>query len=192
VLRLLGKTIRAVNDTWGVFSTSRIDLYEHQFWVCRKVTKQWPIRRVVADDVGLGKTIEAGLILWRRFHLDLIHRLLIPCPASLVQPWQERPFEMFDIRMAQYDSDQDSDRLDFWKLNTHVVASFHTLREDRDGRQLARRARSGVAAAFCHRTPYFWRGYFSVPHPCSSVQPWLKGDRDSNGDHRESFFHFFT
>lgn len=134
VLRLLAETIRAVNDSWGVFSPSRIDLYPHQLWVCRKVTEQWPVRWVVADDVGLGKTIEAGLILWRLFHLDLIHRLLILCPASLVQQWQERLFEMFDIRMAQYDPNQDSDRLDFWRLNTHVVASFHTLREDRDGR----------------------------------------------------------
>jgi hypothetical protein len=77
VLRLLAETIRAVNDSWGVFSPSRIDLYPHQLWVCRKVTEQWPVRWVVADDVGLGKTIEAGLILWRLFHLDLIHRLLI-------------------------------------------------------------------------------------------------------------------
>ena len=134
VLRLLGETIRAVNDSWGVFSPSRIDLYPHQLWVCRKVTERWPVRWVVADDVGLGKTIEAGLILWRLFHLGLIRRLLILCPASLVQQWQERLFEMFDIRMAQYDPTLDIGRLDFWKLNTQVVASFHTLRDDRDGR----------------------------------------------------------
>src|SRR5260221_955481 len=36
VLRLLGETIRSVNDAWGVFSPSRIDLYPHQLWVCRK------------------------------------------------------------------------------------------------------------------------------------------------------------
>lgn len=41
---------------------------------------------------------------------------------------------MFDIRTAAYLPDQDSGRLDFWKLNTNVVASFHTLREDKDGR----------------------------------------------------------
>ena len=134
VLRLLGESIRAINDSWGTFSPSRIDLYPHQLWVCRKVTEHWPVRWVVADDVGLGKTIEAGLILWRLFHLGLIHRLLILCPASLVHQWQGRLFEMFDIRMAQYDPEQDSGRLDFWKLNPHVVASFHTLREDRDGR----------------------------------------------------------
>src|SRR5208337_5623846 len=60
VLRLLGETILSVNDAWGVFSPSRIDLYPHQLWVCRKVTENWPARWVVADDVGLGKTIEAG------------------------------------------------------------------------------------------------------------------------------------
>src|SRR5271165_3003832 len=39
VLRLLGETILSVNDSWGVFSPSRIDLYPHQLWVCRKVTE---------------------------------------------------------------------------------------------------------------------------------------------------------
>src|SRR5262249_43476029 len=88
VLRLLGETIRSVNDAWGVFSPSRIDLYPHQLWVCRKVTEQWPARWVIADDVGLGKTIEAGLILWRLLHLGLAQRLLILCPASIVEQWQ--------------------------------------------------------------------------------------------------------
>ena len=134
VLRLLGETISSVNDAWGVFSPSRIDLYPHQLWVCRKVTERWPVRWVVADDVGLGKTIEAGLILWRLFRLGLVRRLLILCPASLVQQWQERLFSMFDIRTAQYEPDQDTAKIDFWKLNPHVVASFHTLREGREGR----------------------------------------------------------
>lgn len=134
VLRMLAETINSVNDAWGIFSPSRIDLYPHQLWVCRKVTEKWPVRWVVADDVGLGKTIEAGLILWRLFHLGLVRRLLILCPASLVSQWQERLFGMFDIRTAQYDPEQDRDRVDFWKLNPNVVASFHTLRDDRDGR----------------------------------------------------------
>lgn len=133
-LRLLGETVRAVNDAWGVFSPSRIDLYPHQLWVCRKVTEHWPIRWVVADDVGLGKTIEAGLVLWRLFHLGLVRRLLILCPASLVEQWQQRLFSMFDIRLAQYNPRQDTKRVDFWRLHPLVVASFHTLREDRDDR----------------------------------------------------------
>jgi ERCC4-related helicase len=134
VLRLLGEAIRSVNDAWGVFSPSRIELYPHQLWVCKKVTERWPVRWVVADDVGLGKTIEAGLILWRLFSLGLVKRLLILCPASLVRQWQARLLDMFDIRVAEYVANQDSGRVDFWRLNNQVVASFQTLRDDRGGR----------------------------------------------------------
>ena len=55
--------IRSVNDAWGVFARSRIALLPHQLWVCKRVLETWPTRWLVADDVGLGKTIEAGLIL---------------------------------------------------------------------------------------------------------------------------------
>lgn len=134
VWRLQAECIRSINDTWGLFSPSRINLYPHQLWVCRNVTAEWPVRWVVADDVGLGKTIEAGLILWRLLHLGLVKRLLVLCPASLVEQWQERLFNMFDIRTMQYDPRQDKKNLDFWRLHPYVVASFHTLRDDRNGR----------------------------------------------------------
>ena len=58
--RLQAEVIRSVNDAWGVFSRSRIELLPHQLWVCRKVNGEWPTRWLVADDDGLGKTIEAG------------------------------------------------------------------------------------------------------------------------------------
>ena len=134
VVRLLAETIRSINDSWGVFTPARIDLLPHQLWVCRKTTETWPVRWVIADDVGLGKTIEAGLILWRLRRLDLVKRFLILCPASLVAQWQQRLFNMFDIRTAIYEAKQDTKSVDFWTLNPAVVASFHTLRDDKDGR----------------------------------------------------------
>src|SRR5206468_2484786 len=63
VTRIMGNCIQSVNDTWGVFSRSRIALLPHQLWVCKRVLETWPTRWLVVDDVGLGKTIEAGLIL---------------------------------------------------------------------------------------------------------------------------------
>ncbi len=132
--KALASAIVSVNDAWGVFSRSRIALLPHQLWVCRRVISSWPARWLVADDVGLGKTIEAGLILWPLLSKGLVRRLLIVCPASLVEQWQYRLRTMFDIRLARYASEADSDRSDFWSTHSHVVASLETLRLDHGGR----------------------------------------------------------
>ena len=134
VTRALASAIVSVNDAWGVFSRSRIALLPHQLWVCRRVLSAWPARWLVADDVGLGKTIEAGLILWPLLSKGLVRRLLIVCPASLVEQWQYRLRTMFDIRLARYTTEADSERSDFWNTHTQVVASLETLRLDRGGR----------------------------------------------------------
>jgi superfamily II DNA or RNA helicase len=130
IVRLQAATIRSVNDTWGVFSRSRIDLLPHQLWVCRKVLERWPARWLVADDVGLGKTIEAGLVLWPLLSAGRVRRLLILCPASLCQQWQTRLREMFDIRVALHDPAVDTAKSDFWNTNNQVIASLQTLRFD--------------------------------------------------------------
>jgi ERCC4-related helicase len=132
--KALALAILSVNDTWGVFSRSRIALLPHQLWVCRRVLSSWPARWLVADDVGLGKTIEAGLILWPLLSKGLVRRLLIVCSASLVEQWQYRLRTMFDIRLGQYVTEADSERSDFWSTHSHVVASLETLRLDHGGR----------------------------------------------------------
>lgn len=126
--------IQSVNDSWGVFSRSRISLLPHQLWVCHRVSHRWPVRYLVADDVGLGKTIEAGLILWPLLSKGLVRRLLVLCPASLVEQWQYRLREMFDIRLSRYSTELDSNKGDFWNTHHQVVASLPTLRSDRNGR----------------------------------------------------------
>src|ERR1051326_6830263 len=127
--------IESVNDLWGVLSTSRIDLLPHQLWVCRRVLEKWPSRWLIADDVGLGKTIEAGLVLWPLLAKGKVKRLLIICPASLVEQWQFRLREMFDLRVTIYTTDADTAKTDFFGTHNQVVASLQTLRLDRDDRQ---------------------------------------------------------
>jgi superfamily II DNA or RNA helicase len=126
--------ITSLNDSWGVFSRSRIALLPHQLWVCHRVLRRWPIRWLIADDVGLGKTIEAGLILWPLLSKRIVERLLVLCPAKLVEQWQERLREMFDIRLYRYLPELDTQRSDFFNTHQQVVASLHTLRTDRNGR----------------------------------------------------------
>ena len=134
ITRALGEAIRSVNDAWGVFSRSRITLLPHQLWVCRQVNRDRPTRWLVADDVGLGKTIEAGLILLPLISRGDVRRLLILCPASLVEQWQYRMRTMFDIRLTAYTAEADTPKADFWNTHNQVIASVQTLRLDRSGR----------------------------------------------------------
>ncbi len=134
VTRILGECIRSVNDAWGIFSRSRIDLLPHQLWVCKRVLESWPTRWLVADDVGLGKTIEAGLILTPLLSSGRVRRLLILAPASLVEQWQVRMREMFDIRLSIYVAAADTETSDFWNTHDRVIASAQTLRLDKGNR----------------------------------------------------------
>ena len=125
--------ITSVNDQWGVFSRSLIELLPHQLWVCKKVTESWPFRWLVADDVGLGKTIECGLVLMPLIASGRVRRLLILTPARLAPQWQVRLKQMFDIRVQQYVSEADPADGLFWDTASMVVGSFHTLRGSRRG-----------------------------------------------------------
>jgi ERCC4-related helicase len=98
------------------------------------VLENWPARWLVADDVGLGKTIEAGLILWPLVSRGTVRRFLIVCPASLVEQWQQRLREMFDIRTTRYAPEVDTPRADFWNSHDQVIASLQTLRVDNSSR----------------------------------------------------------
>jgi SNF2 family DNA or RNA helicase len=133
LLRAQALAIRSVNDQWGVFSRSRVQLLPHQLWVCHRVSRSWPFRWLVADDVGLGKTIEAGLILMPQIATGRIRRLLILAPAKLVPQWQKRLRQMFDIRLQAYARAVDTPQLNFWDTANMVVASIHTLRGEVTG-----------------------------------------------------------
>ena len=133
LVRAQALAIASVNDQWGVFSRSRVQLLPHQLWVCRTVNREWPFRWLVADDVGLGKTIECGLVLMPLIASGRVRRLLILAPARLVPQWQFRLKQMFDIRLQRYVTEADAVRGDFWATASMVVASFHTLRGDQRG-----------------------------------------------------------
>jgi len=134
VVKAQAAAIQSANDLWGVFALSRITLLPHQLWVCRRVVEKWPSRWLVADDVGLGKTIEGGLILSSLLSRNAVRRILIIAPASLVPQWQYRLRTMFDIRCSIYTSEADQPRTDFWSVNDQVIVSLQTIRIDHKGR----------------------------------------------------------
>src|SRR5205085_4257695 len=69
-------------------SSSRISLYAHQIEVTRRVLEDPVQRYLLADEVGLGKTIEAGIVL-RQFLLDNpVEQALLVVPTFLLDQWR--------------------------------------------------------------------------------------------------------
>ena len=120
--------IETINNRWGVFSRSAIDLLPHQLWVCNQVLKQWPVRYLVADDVGLGKTIEAGLIIWGLKEARNIQRILILVPAPLTGQWAERMEAQFDLHFTVFTSESMNAGGNPWKGSPkYVIVSAPTM-----------------------------------------------------------------
>ena len=84
ILHLL--TIREAGGL-GSFLGGRIRLFPHQLHVAERASATDPVRWLLADEVGLGKTIEASLILNRLVHTGKVKRCLVVAPETLTVQW---------------------------------------------------------------------------------------------------------
>ena len=71
----------------GSFLGGRVRLFPHQLHVAERATMRLPVRWLLADEVGLGKTIEAALIMNRLLHTQKIERCLVVVPEALTVQW---------------------------------------------------------------------------------------------------------
>lgn len=79
------------------YTGARVDLIPHQLYVASQVTQRKNPRVLLSDEVGLGKTVEAGLILHRKLITGAATRVLIIVPESLVHQWFVEMFRKFNI-----------------------------------------------------------------------------------------------
>ena len=108
---------------------SSIDKHWYQLETAKKVIKQFGGRAILADEVGLGKTIEAGIICKEYFSRGMIKSLLVLTPATLVSQWQSELAEKFDIETITTDERKDTPE-EFWHFNEHIVARAKNFRGD--------------------------------------------------------------
>lgn len=91
--------------------------YKHQLDTALKVLNQMRGQALLSDEVGLGKTIEAGIIMKELLERGLVKKVLILTPASLVTQWQEELFTKFGESFVIAEDQKD------WKENK-IIASL--------------------------------------------------------------------
>ena len=85
---------------------ARADLLPHQLYVAAQVADRHHPRVLLADEVGLGKTIEAGLILQRRLLTGRSERVLIVVPDSLAHQWLVELLRRFNLGFSLFDEER--------------------------------------------------------------------------------------
>ena len=108
----------------------------HQIETVRKVLKQFRGRVLLADEVGLGKTIEAGMVLKEYALRGMAERVLVLAPASLVGQWKEELETKFGLAFATtHDALLRADPHAFWEQK-RIIASIATARRQEHAERL--------------------------------------------------------
>ncbi|MDF7823404.1 SNF2-related protein [Pontiellaceae bacterium B12227] len=84
----------------------RVDLLPHQLYIAQEVSNRPLPRVLLADEVGLGKTIEACLILHRLMVCGMVQRVLILLPNALVHQWFVELLRRFNLSFSIYDEER--------------------------------------------------------------------------------------
>jgi superfamily II DNA or RNA helicase len=106
-----------------------VDSYAYQHDTVRKVLRLFKGRAILADEVGLGKTIEACLALKEYWTRGMARRALILVPPSLVPQWKEELTEKFGLAPVSPDGAEfRRGPAQFWSQQPLIVASIATAR----------------------------------------------------------------
>ena len=133
-------------------ATSAIVPWAHQVRAFERLYHNWPPKLLIADEVGLGKTIEAGLLLRQAWLAGRIKRAIVLAPKSVCKQWQIELREKFNLNWPIYDghkliwyhSPATEHRIeravgrDVWHREPFVIMSSHLARrQDRRAELLA-------------------------------------------------------
>lgn len=117
-------------DSAATLTSAKVDLLPHQIVLTYKIANASPRRHLVADAVGLGKTVETALILRELASRGELTRALMIVPAGLVENWRRELNEKFSLDFEVFGSEGDvTDRKsNAFAKHDRLIVSIDTLK----------------------------------------------------------------
>ncbi|SDG74939.1 Helicase conserved C-terminal domain-containing protein [Planococcus glaciei] len=117
-------------DSASALTSAKIDLLPHQVVLTHRIATAFPRRFLIADEVGLGKTIETALILRELASRGELKRALMVVPAGLVNNWHRELNEVFNLDFEVFGSEGDvtDRRSNAFTKHDRLIASIDTLK----------------------------------------------------------------
>ncbi len=120
----------------GQLSNARTEILPHQIFTAHTVVSSPKRRFMLADEVGLGKTVEAGMVWQALSQRGNAARTLVVCPAGLTLQWQEEFEDKFRETFEIFGRDFDAINPRIWDLKATAIASLQRLKRKEHRRTL--------------------------------------------------------
>ena len=156
-------------ESAATLTAAKVDLLPHQVVLVHRVANAQPRRFMIADEVGLGKTIETALILRELASRGELERALIVVPAGLVDNWRRELNEVFNLDFEVFGSEGDvtDRRSNAFMRHNRLIASIDTLKRPARIKRLQEAPRWDLVV-------------FDEAHHCSVYKRGNKIDRTAN------------
>ncbi|MBN2145092.1 MAG: DEAD/DEAH box helicase [Candidatus Aureabacteria bacterium] len=118
-----------LENAGGELTNSKTDLLPHQILLTHNIVKKRRRKFLIADEVGLGKTIETGMIIRELNTLSEGNRILVICPAGLTENWQNELRSCFRMHFDILGKDFSDSAPYAWEKHPLAIVSIDTIKK---------------------------------------------------------------
>ncbi len=123
-LNVLGHAVTSWNEATGALDRFDVDPLPHQIALVHRIINSGQTNWLIGDDVGLGKTIEVGMLLAGLERKQNVRRILLVVPSGLTRQWKDEMLFKFDRRFLIYGVDFRIADYREWGLFERVIVSL--------------------------------------------------------------------